>query len=99
MTNEFGHLVDVSIALRGEAESIRQLYHSEGEDWHRSPLTSNDSVSIAKAQHDNLLYSAATVDAAIDVLRDMHEAWAYFSEYCVPIGIKERIDALIGAKS
>lgn len=29
------------------------------------------------------------------VAKEMREAWAYFSEYDVPIGIKDRLDAAI----
>jgi hypothetical protein len=42
---------------------------------------------------------AAEHYAAALVLTEMLAAWAYFSEYCVPIGIKERIEALLGVQS
>ena len=36
------------------------------------------------------------LEVSRQILRDMHEAWAYFSDYDVAIGMKERIEAVLG---
>jgi hypothetical protein len=92
-------LLDAANALSQEAEILRDAYRLGGEDWHVSDLTSDGDIAAARREYEALLKHATTVNTAVVLLTEMHEAWAYFSEYCVPIGMKERIEALLGVQA
>jgi hypothetical protein len=58
-----------------------------GEEKRHFPLTMHEQQQLA--------YAWQKWHQARPILRDMLEAWAYFSEYDVPIGMKEQIEKVL----
>ncbi len=81
-----------SLELSSELETlIRQ--------WSRSPRIESACslqeimVATIEARDEEIAEERKRIiDADTPILEDMLDAWAYFSDYDVPIGMKERIE-------
>ncbi|WP_391560687.1 hypothetical protein [Robertmurraya sp.] len=53
------------------------------------------SSCVVRVAIDELEYKRVNIKEARVLLKEMLEAWDYFSEYDVPIGMKESIEKLL----
>lgn len=55
----------------------------------------NLSACVIKVAIDEIEHKRNGIKEAISLLKEMLDAWGYFSEYDVPIGMKEEIEKLL----
>lgn len=60
-----------------------------------TPLDTEQFISTARRAAKRIESDKETIDELSQIVREISDAWVYFSEYDVPIGIKERIDAAL----
>ena len=53
------------------------------------------SACVVRVAVDEIEYKRGSIKEASALLKEMLEAWDYFSEYAVPIGMKESIEKLL----
>jgi len=67
---------------------ITNIYFKNKKILYYIETSENEAIEFI-TEHKGIL------ESSYEILRDMEEAWEYFSEYDVPIGMKEEIDEIL----
>jgi hypothetical protein len=73
--------------------AAQKVRHEDGDEWHPLIACTDDDERLVDWQANAVLIAAAP--DMISVLKELQESASYWSEYDVPIGIVDRINAAI----